>query len=53
MGKILKKYMAVFIVIICCVLVTSAYYITTKETFGRTNGIVILLDAGHGGLDVK
>ena len=53
MGKFVRKNKFLVVVVCLFVLFTSMYATVVFVASRDYNGITIVLDAGHGGLDVK
>ena len=51
MGRIIKKQRAVICIVLAFVLLTTIYYKIVEHQVSKSNGITIVLDAGHGGRD--
>jgi len=53
MLRIVKKYRCLIIIAVLLVIISSIFFGVVSYTSSKYNGVTIVLDAGHGGLDVK
>jgi len=53
MKKTLKRNWLAFFIVIIFIGISTLYYNFTVITASKMNGYTIVIDAGHGGLDVK
>lgn len=53
MISFLKKHISIILVLICLLNLSFIYGRFGSKWVAKANGFTIVLDAGHGGLDVK